>query len=89
MSDNLRKALFVLLYDQFDSPDIELDDSESDLIDYIISALIEKNENRCPFKCYDCIGKCTENMIGCVEGLKLDCTREAEEVWREFIGNEE
>ena len=46
MNDNIRKALFVLLYDQFDNPDVTPDDSESDLTKYIIGALIEKNENR-------------------------------------------
>ena len=85
MNKELKKALFTLLYDQYDIPDMQLDDSEEYYIDYIVNALIEKNENRCPFKCYDCIGKCTENMVGCAEGLRFDCTREAEEVWRELV----
>ncbi len=85
MNEELKKALFALLYDQFDIPDMELNNSEETYIDYIISALIEKNENKCPFKCYDCIGKCSDNRIGCVNGLLFSCDREIEEVWREFI----
>lgn len=84
-NSNLKKAIFVLLYDQFDIPDMEENDSDFDYICYIISALIEKNQNRCSFKCYDCIGKCSSNHIGCSEGLKFDCNREIEEVWIEFI----
>ena len=53
MNKELKKALFTLLYDQYDIPDMQLDDSEEYYIDYIVNALIEKNENRCPFKCYD------------------------------------
>lgn len=87
--NNLKKALYVLLYDQFDIPDMEEDVRDSDYVNYIVSALIEKNENRCPFKCYDCIGKCKDNNIGCAEGLKLDCSRESEEAWKDFIGIEQ
>ena len=85
-NSNLKKAIFVLLYDQFDIPDMEEDCSDSSYVDYIINALIEKNENRCPFKCYDCIGHCKINHIGCAEGLTIDCSREHEDIWKDFIG---
>ncbi|MCC5439512.1 hypothetical protein AL714_07675 [Clostridium botulinum] len=87
-SSNLKKAIFVLLYDQFDTPDMGESFSDSSYVDYIINALIEKNKNRCPFKCYDCIGHCKNNTIGCVEGLTADCTKEIEEIWKDFIGIE-
>lgn len=84
-NSNLKKAIFVLLYDQFHIPDMEYESNDCSYIDYIISVLIEKNENRCPFKCYDCIGKCKDNMIGCEEGLKINCLKKIEEIWKEFI----
>lgn len=83
---NLKKAIFTLLYDQCDIPDMQEDDSDSSFINHIIYALIERNEKRCPFKCSDCIGKCKDNMIGCVSGLEIDCNKEVEEIWKEFIG---
>jgi hypothetical protein len=82
---NLKKALFVLIYDQYDAPDLELDSSDDTYIDYTIGALIEANGDTCPFKNYDCIGHCKSNMIGCADGLKVDCKRELEDVWKEFI----
>lgn len=82
---NLKKAIFALLYDQYDVPDIELRDSDNTYIDYILGALIEKNENICPYKNYDCIGHCDVNNIGCADGIKVDCNRELEEIWRDFI----
>ncbi len=88
MEEDIKKALFILLYDQFNIPDIEQDDRDSDYIEHIVSALIEKNEDRCPFKCYDCIGKCKVNHIGCAEGFKFDCNRVVEEAWKDFIGIE-
>lgn len=86
MGEDIKKALFALLYDQFDITDMDIEDSEENYIEYIVSALIKMNENRCPFKCYDSIGKCKINRIGCVEGIKFDCNREIDEVWRDFIG---
>ncbi len=82
---NLKKAIFILLYDQYDVPDIELDCDDSTYIDYIIGALIEKNERRCPFKSYDCIGHCKTNQIGCVDGLIAECNRDREDIWKEFM----
>lgn len=82
---NLKKALYVLLYDQFNSTDLESDDSDETYIDYIIAALIEKNERVCPFKNYDCIGDCKVNQISCTEALNIDCNRETEDIWKDFI----
>lgn len=83
---NLKKALYVLLNDISDSADLEIRASDEIFVDYIINALIEKNEMTCPFKNYDCIGHCKANHIGCVEGLDIDCNREREDIWKEFIG---
>lgn len=88
---NLKKALFVLLYDQHDIPDMELESCDDTYIEYIIAALIDKNEKICPFKNYDCIGNCKTNMIGCADGfagITDGCNREIENVWEDFIGIE-
>lgn len=87
-NSNLKKAIFVLLYDQFDIPDMEEECSDSSYVDYIINALIESNENRCPFKYYDCIGNCKNNTIGCEGGWVVKCNKEIEEIWKDFIGIE-
>ena len=81
---NLVRALKVYLYDQYNCPDVH-EHGEESLIDDIIFALIEKNENRCPFKNYDCIGYCKFNLVSCAQGLEIDCDREHEEIWRDFI----
>lgn len=47
--DRLIKALQVYMYDQYNCPDVHEHDDES-LVDDIIHALIEKNENRCPYR---------------------------------------
>lgn len=83
---DIKKALFTLLFDQYDVVDMELDVEDDTYVDYILGALVEKNGERCPFKNYDCIGHCKTNMAGCAEGLDVDCNRELEDVWREFIG---
>lgn len=84
-NSNLKKAIITLLYDQYDIPDMELRDSDDTYVDYIITALIQKNGNICPYKNYDCIGHCKTNNIGCAEGLNIDCNKEVEEIWKEFI----
>lgn len=85
---NLKKALYVLLYDQSDTGDLEVRDSDETYVDHIVSALIQKNGVTCPFKNYDCIGHCKENHMGCVVGLTIDCNREHEDIWKDFIGIE-
>ncbi|WP_147564681.1 hypothetical protein [Clostridium tyrobutyricum] len=85
---NLKKALYVLLYDQYDTGDLEVRDSDETYINCIVNALIKKNGKICPFKSYDCIGHCKVNHIGCVEGLNVDCDREYEDIWKDFIGIE-
>ncbi|AHM56390.1 hypothetical protein EAL2_c10920 [Peptoclostridium acidaminophilum DSM 3953] len=82
---DLKKALFVLLHDQYDMPDIEIDSDDEDYIDCIISALVEKNGDICPFKNYDCVGRCEANGVGCICGLNIDCDREPEDVWSNFF----
>lgn len=85
MNEDIRKALFILLHDQFDSPDLELNNSEETYFDYIVSGLIEKNENICPFKDYNCVECCKTSGTGCVHELTIDCNRGHEDIWREFI----
>lgn len=81
---NLRKAIFALLKDKYDTPDLELNSSEDYYIDIIIDALIEENEKTCPFKNYGCIDSCKYCNEKCEDGLNVDCERELQEVWREF-----
>ena len=83
---NLQKALAVLLYDQFDCPDVEAGFDDDIMVDYIISALIEKNENICPFKNYMAEPYCKRSIEKCGTGLMIDCGEEPEFVWKEFIG---
>ena len=82
---NLKKAIFTLLYDGYDVPDLEQGASDDDYVDYIVSALIGANEGRCPFKCYDCIGDCKSVMTECANGSNLDCSRELSDVWKDFM----
>ncbi|MBX4266563.1 hypothetical protein [Clostridium estertheticum] len=85
---NLKKALYVLLYDQSDSGDLEVNDSDETYVDHIVNTLIQENGKVCPFKNYDCIGHCKVNLIGCAEGLNIECNREHEDIWKDFIGIE-
>ena len=82
---NLQKALAVLLYDQFDCPDVEAGFDDDIMVGYIISALIEKNENICPFK--NCMVEpyCSRSIEKCETGLMIDCGADPELVWKEFI----
>ncbi len=82
---NLKKAIYVLLYDQYDIPDMDINCDEEAYIDYVIDALIQKNDNICPFKNYSCEGICNKSNKKCYEGLDIDCNRDKEEVWKEFI----
>ncbi|UYO61837.1 hypothetical protein LNN31_13740 [Acetobacterium wieringae] len=84
-TSNLQKALAVLLYDQFDCPDVEAGQDDETMIQYIIYALIEKNENICPFKNYLSVPFCKTYKSGCEKGLMIDCGADAELVWKEFI----
>ena len=54
-------------------------------VDYIISALIEKNENICPFKNYMAEPYCKRSIEKCETGLMIDCGEEPEFAWKEFI----
>ena len=82
---NLQKSLAVLLYDQFNCPDIEVGESDETMVEYIISALIEKNENICPFKNYMSQTFCKAYKSECENGLTIDCGADVELVWKEFI----
>lgn len=82
--NNFKKAVFMLLHDQFDVPDLNLDDSDESFVDSIVYTLIEQNENLCPYKIYSCSSVC-KNSTECTNELKLNCSKEAEDVWREFI----
>ncbi|WP_253197599.1 hypothetical protein [Clostridium algidicarnis] len=82
---NLKKALYVLLYDQYDIPDMDIKSDEETYIEYIIDILIQKNDNICPFKNYSCGEICNKSTEKCNRGLYIDCNREKEDVWKEFI----
>ena len=82
----LDKALFVLLYDQFDCSDITPHELEDSFVDYIIYGLIEKNNKICPFKNYSCEKHCKSYAEACITtSLDADCNQELEDIWREFI----
>lgn len=82
---NLQKALAVMLYDQFDCPDVEAGQDDEIMVEYIINALIEKNENICPFKNYMAEPYCSRIIEKCETGLMIDCGADPEYVWKEFI----
>lgn len=82
---NLQKALAALLYDQFDCPDVEAGFDDDIMVDCIISALIEKNEDICPFKNYAAEPYCSRSIEKCETGLMIDCGADAELAWKEFI----
>lgn len=93
MESNLKKALRVLLYDQFSvNPDLDENDSDETFVDNIIMALVEKNDDAgihtCPFKNYQCEPYCG---IECHKptGIDITCDQYPEDVWRKFIGIEE
>lgn len=89
-ANNLKKAVFALLYDQYNVPDIDLNDRDDSYVDYIVEALIDKNKNVCPYKNYNCIECCEINNINCyLQGLNIDCNNEIEKIWRKFIGVED
>jgi DNA repair exonuclease SbcCD ATPase subunit len=75
----LQSAIVTYLYDQYDMPDIESRVSPQTLVEYIIQALIEKRENICPFKNYDCIGHCSTLSSGIV--FKISSLRIASSSW--------
>ena len=86
---NLNKALAVLLYDQYDCPDVEAGEHDDTFVEYIIYALIEKNGNVCPYKNYSSEHSCKCYKESCEEGLYFDCERDPEDAWKDFIGIEE
>lgn len=90
MKDNqvreLDKAIFTLLYTQFDCPEVTQNGLEDDFTTYIIYALIEKEGDTCPFKNYSCEKLCKNYTESCLTvDLRANCSREMEAVWREFI----
>ena len=86
---NLSKALAVLLYDQFDCPDVEAGECDDTFVEYIIYALIEKNGNVCPYKNYSSEHSCKYYKESCEEGLYFDCEREPYDAWKDIIGIKE
>lgn len=83
---NLKKALYTLLHDQFETAtDLEVDSYDGIYVDYIVSALIEKNGLTCPYKNYSSTRHCKSNTEKCKEGLKITCGIEEEEVWKNFM----
>lgn len=82
---NLSKAIATLLYDQYDCPDVDYDSDEETFVEYITQVLIEKNEEICPFKYYSSEGVCKTSTEKCNHGLRVDCGREYEGIWKEFM----
>lgn len=86
---NLKRAMQALLFDQYDTGDLECDDSDKRFIEVIIDGLVEKNDNRCPFKKYDCEHYCF-NTHKCNDSeTEIDCGMVPETVWANFIDFEE
>ena len=85
----LNKAIFTLLYDQYDCPDVTPDDYDDTFVDYIINILAGENGSVCPFKNYSMEKLCEHSTINCLnchgKYLDIDCGTENEDVWRKFI----
>lgn len=82
----LKKALYILLYDQFESAvDMDLEMYDEQWVDYIVSALIEKNDDICPYKNYDCIKNCESSEEKCKDGLLITCDSEQDSIWKKFM----
>lgn len=82
----LKKALFVLLYDRFNSTtDMEIDMDDEEWVDYIVGALIEANGNICPYKNYDCIERCDCKTCECENGINITCDNNEEMIWKKFM----
>ena len=87
---DLYKALFILLYDGYDMPDVSENDKDETFVENIIYALIQKNEKICPFKNYSCEPYCENNKEKCLsDSLEIDCGTEEFHVWKNFINIEE
>lgn len=82
----LNRALYILLCDQFESTvDMDLEMYDEQWVDYIVYALIEKNDDICPFKNYDCVKHCESKMEKCNDGLLVTCDMEKESIWKKFM----
>lgn len=89
-ANNLKKAIFALLYDQYNVPDLDLTDSDDSYVNYIVEILIEKNNTICPYKNYNCMEHCEANTVNCyLKSFNIDCTNNIEKIWRKFIGIED
>lgn len=85
--NKLYKALHVLFYDQGVSSDLEVSEDEEEYIECTVGLLVARNGDICPFKNYSCECNCSKHKEKCLEGLKCDCDRDIEDVWKEFINN--
>ena len=83
--NNLKKALYVLLYDQYDIPDMNIEFDDETYIGYIIDVLIQQNDNIWPFKNYNCEEICSKSIKECRNGYIICCNRKKEDIWKEFI----
>ena len=87
-ASDLKKALAVLLYDQYNCPDVDEDNHDETFVEDIVFALIENNGTICPFKNYGGEQDCECYKKSCNEGLDFDCEREPDDAWKSFIGIE-
>lgn len=85
MSDKLKMALYVLLYDSTDVADFELDDSEETYIQTIIELLVKNNGITCPYKNYGSEHRCPYAKSCGENRWDIDCGKGSKEVWRSFI----
>lgn len=85
MSDNLRKAIFALLYDSVDTGGLEIDDDEEIFIEVILKLLIENNGLICPFKNYGSEISCPNAKNCGGNRWNIDCNQETKKVWKDFM----
>jgi len=81
----LKKAINILLYDQYEPDSLHYTNSDETFVDEIISVLIATNYEICPFKNYSCIEKCKHHDSDCIVGRNINCKLSHESIWEDFI----
>lgn len=89
MSITLKQAVFTLLYDLSDNPDMDIDNDDNSFVEYIIDYLIDNNGETCPFKNYDSEFLCSNKGECGKDRFNIDCNFKngKTKIWREFISN--
>lgn len=82
----LKKAIYVLLFDSIDTADLEVNSDDEYFIENIVELLIKNNGLTCPYKNYGLEMNCP-NTVNCKDGsCNIDCNQAAKKVWMDFIG---